>query len=145
MGTKFILHNDILLFEEKKHLRLGRRIPANKKIRSITNMPNELATTIVFKIAPSNRNKAKAIWCVKKNARSWAKNLKSVQRGTCHMQNWYKFHFVGYYIMITNTSFCCFVLSFILFCFGGSCWVSSLAYTSFLGRKKRFFCCCANI
>jgi hypothetical protein len=71
----------------KRYLRLGRRIPANRKIRSIANMPNVLATTIVFKIAPSNRNKATAIWCVKKYARNWLKNLKSVHRETCHMKN----------------------------------------------------------
>lgn len=50
-------------------------------------MPNVLATTIVFKIAPSNRNMATAIWCVKKYARNWLKNLKSVHRGTCYMKN----------------------------------------------------------
>jgi hypothetical protein len=87
MGTKFILHNDILHLEEKTHLRLGRRIPPNKKTISIVNMPNVLATTIVFKIAPSNRNRATAIWCVKKYARNWLKNLKSVHRETCHMKN----------------------------------------------------------
>lgn len=43
-------------------------------------MPNVLATTIDLKIAPSNRNKAKAIWCVQKYARNCLKNLKSVDR-----------------------------------------------------------------
>jgi len=49
-------------------------------------MPNVLATTIVFKIAPSNRNMATAIWWVKKYASNWLKNLKSVHRGTCQMK-----------------------------------------------------------
>lgn len=40
-------------------------------------MPNVLATTIVFKIAPNNRNMATAIWWVKKYARNWLKNLES--------------------------------------------------------------------
>ena len=42
--------------------------PPKIKITSITNTPKVLATTIVFKIAPRNRNKAIATWCVAKNA-----------------------------------------------------------------------------
>jgi hypothetical protein len=63
------------------------RNPPNKKTISSENMPNVLATTIVCKIAPSNRNMATAIWWVKKYARNWLKNLKTVHRGTCQMKN----------------------------------------------------------
>jgi hypothetical protein len=54
--------------------------PPNKKKKSSTNIPNVLATTIVFKIAPSNLNIAPAIWCIQKYASSWLKNLKPAER-----------------------------------------------------------------
>jgi hypothetical protein len=42
--------------------------PPKMKIISSTNIPKVMATTIVFKKAPRNRNKAIATWCVAKNA-----------------------------------------------------------------------------
>ena len=51
-------------------LPLGMRNPPNMKIRRITNIPKVLATTIDFKTAAINLNKAIAIWWVAKKAKS---------------------------------------------------------------------------
>ena len=56
--------------------------PPKMKIISSTNTPKVLATTIVFKIAPRNRNKAIATWCVAKNAINWRKNLFPTEKWT---------------------------------------------------------------
>jgi hypothetical protein len=44
------------------YLLLDMRNPPKMKTISSTNIPKVLATTIVFKIAPRNRNIAIAIW-----------------------------------------------------------------------------------
>jgi hypothetical protein len=54
--------------ENCAYLLLRMTNPPKMKIMSSTNIPKVLATTIVFKTAPRNRNKAIAIWCVAKKA-----------------------------------------------------------------------------
>lgn len=54
------------------------RNPPSTNINKEAHLPNAVAKTRVFPIAAQKRNKARAIWCIKKYAKNCLKNLVNI-------------------------------------------------------------------